>query len=403
MNKLSRNERLTVILKLLSEHKTLSNAQLAKLLQVTPKTIRCDLVYLESEQQVIRTHGGVQISAQFDADKYCLDSLLSQLTSSNTLSGLMSQTPINNRVNKMNNKVFILGSFNVDIVSTLERFPQPGETLHSLSNNIGAGGKGANQAYAAAKAGASVTFMTKIGKDQFSHFAKEHLASTGIEKTIIVESDISPTGNALIYVCEATGENMIAVHSGANTEVTQDEVLQAEQHIIGANLLLTQLENNIDAIEQTMQIAHAHGVKVVLNPAPYHDDTPSLLKYVDVITPNETEASLMTGIEVNSLNSAKLAAQKINQMGVNTVVITRGAQGVLLYENERFSEVAAIKCVVTDTTGAGDAFNGALVAQMVTGAKLFEAAKYANAYASLAVEREGAANMPDASLVAARL
>lgn len=403
MNKLSRNERLTVILKLLSEHKTLSNAQLAKLLQVTPKTIRCDLVLLQNERQVIRTHGGVQISAEFDADKYCLDNLLSQLTSNASLSSPSAQTPSKRRGNEMNNKVFILGSFNVDIVSTLERFPQPGETLHALSNNIGAGGKGANQAYAAAKAGANVTFMTKIGKDQFSHFAKEHLATTGINNTIIAESDSSPTGNALIYVCQQTGENMIAVHSGANTDITQQEIKQAEQHIVGADLLLTQLENNIDAVKQAMQIAHAHGVSVVLNPAPYHNETPSLLKYVDMVTPNETEASLMTGIEVTNLDSAKQAAQKMSQMGVNKVVITRGAQGVLLYENGRFSEVAAIKCVVTDTTGAGDAFNGALVAQIVKGDSLLDAARFANAYASLAVEREGAANMPDASLVAARL
>ncbi|ABV35735.1 ribokinase [Shewanella sediminis HAW-EB3] len=403
MNKLSRNERLTVILKLLSEHKTLSNAQLAKLLQVTPKTIRCDLVHLEQEKQVIRTHGGVQGSAEFDADKYCLDSLLSQLTASSSLSNLMTQSLINDGVSKMKNKIFILGSFNVDIVAKLERFPQPGETLHSLSNNIGAGGKGANQAYAAAKSGANVTFMTKIGKDQFSHFAKEHLAGTGIDNTIIVESETSPTGNALIYVCEQTGENMIAVHSGANTEITQDEILQAEQHIVGANLFLTQLENNIDAIKQSMMIARNHGVKVVLNPAPYHDETPELLEFVDVITPNETEASLMTGIEVTDLSSAKQAAEKINQMGVNTVVITRGSQGVLLYENERFIEIAAIKCAVTDTTGAGDAFNGALVARLVKGETLHDAGKYANAYASLAVEREGAANMPDAALVASRL
>ncbi|WP_299794147.1 ribokinase [uncultured Shewanella sp.] len=403
MNKLSRNERLTVILKLLSEHNTLSNAQLARLLQVTPKTIRCDLVHLEREKQVIRRHGGVQRSAEFDADKYSLDSLLSQLTASRPLSALMTQSLSDDGVSKMNNKIFILGSFNVDIVSKLERFPQPGETLHSLTNSIGAGGKGANQAFAAAKSGANVTFMTKIGKDQFSHFAKEHLAGTGIDNTIIIESETSPTGNALIYVCEPTGENMIAVHSGANTEITQSEVSQAEQHIVGAKLFLTQLENNIDAIRQSMMIAAEHGVKVVLNPAPYHEQTPELLRYVDVITPNETEASLMTGIEVTDLSSAKLAAKKINQMGVKTVVITRGSQGVLLYEDERFMEVGAIKCAVTDTTGAGDAFNGALVARLVEGESLLGAARYANAYASLAVEREGAANMPDAALVAARL
>ncbi|MDB2386873.1 ribokinase [Shewanella sp.] len=299
----------------------------------------------------------------------------------------------------MNNKVFILGSFNVDIVSTLTRFPKPGETLHALNNNIGAGGKGANQAYAAAKAGANVTFMTKIGKDQFSHFAKEHLATTGINNTIIAESDNCPTGNALIYVSQQSGENMIAVHCGANTDISQQEIKQAKRHIVAADLLLTQLENNIDAVKYAMQIAHAHDVCVALNPAPYHHDTPSLLEYVDIITPNETEASLMTGIKVLNLDSAKKAAIKINQMGVSKVIITRGAQGVLLYENGLFSEVAAIKCVVTDTTGAGDAFNGALVAKIVKAEQLLEAVRFANAYAALAVEREGASNMPDVSLV----
>lgn len=403
MNKLSRNERLTVILKLLSAHKVLSNAQLAKLMQVTPKTIRCDLVKLEQEKQVIRTHGGVKRSEQFDADKYSLDSLMAQMATDRIESDIIPQGFNDDGVNQMKNKVFILGSFNVDIVATLERFPQPGETLHSLGSTIGAGGKGANQAYAAAKTGASVTFMTKIGKDQFSHFAKEHLASTGIDKTLIIESDDKPTGNALIYVSEQGGENMIAVYSGANTSIQHEEVVQAEQHILSADLFVTQLENNIDAIKQAMMLAHQHDVKVVLNPAPYHERTPELIPFVNMVTPNETEASLMSGIEVTDLATAKQAAIKINQMGVETVVITRGSQGALLYENDRFMEVGAIKSAVVDTTGAGDAFNGALAAQLVKGSSLLDAAKYANAYASLAVERIGAANMPDASLVTTRL
>lgn len=403
MNKLSRNERLTVILKLLSGHKVLSNAQLAKLLQVTPKTIRCDLVHLENEKQVIRTHGGVKRSVFFDADKYGLDSLLTELTANRPISDLIDQSLIDDGVNQMKNKIFILGSFNVDIVAKLERFPVPGETLHSLGNNIGAGGKGANQAYAAAKTGANVTFMTKIGKDQFSHFAKEHLASTGIDKTIIVESETSPTGNALIFVSEQAGENMIAVQSGANTTITQDEINQVEQHIVGSQYFMTQLETNIEAIKQGMIIAKQHGVKVVLNPAPYHERTPELIEHVDMVTPNETEASLMSGIKVTDLESAKEAAIKINQMGVKTVVVTRGSKGALIYEDERFMTVGSIKCAVTDTTGAGDSFNGSLVAQLVKGATLYDAARYANAYASLAVEREGAANMPDASLVAPRM
>lgn len=403
MNKLSRNERLAVILKLLSMHKQLSNQQLSRLLTVTAKTVRCDLVQLEQDGLVKRIHGGVCQSEGVDIKKYSLDAMLAQLIEHNLLSDTLGLDSTQGRLRKMKHNVFVLGSFNVDIVANLERFPQPGETLHSSSSSIGAGGKGANQAYAAAKNDANITFMTKIGTDQFSQFARQHLSSTGIANTIIVESSTSPTGTALIYVSEQAGENMIAVNEGANMTLTADEVHAAKHHIINAELFLTQLETNFDAIKLAMSIAKESGAKVILNPAPYHDRTPELLPLVDMITPNETEASLMTGIEVTDLESAKQAAIAIHALGVTSVVITRGADGVLLYENGQFTQVDVLKSAVVDTTGAGDAFNGALVAELAKGSTLHEAAKYANAYASLAVERLGAANMPDASLVAARL
>ncbi|UJF21902.1 ribokinase [Shewanella sp. OMA3-2] len=384
-------------------HKQLSNQQLSKLLTVTAKTIRCDLVQLEQAGLVKRIHGGVSQSEGVDISKFSLDAMLTELIQHSAMSDTLESDLKQGRLRKMKHKVFVLGSFNVDIVANLERFPQPGETLHSSSSSIGAGGKGANQAYAAAKNGANVTFMTKIGTDQFSQFARQHLSSTGIDNTIIVESSTSPTGTALIYVSEQLGENMIAVNEGANMTLTDDEVHSAEQHIIKAELFLTQLETNFDAIKLAMTIAKDNGAKVILNPAPYHDRTPELLHLVDMITPNETEASLMTGIKVTDLNSAKQAAIAINKLGVTSVVITRGSDGVLLYENDQFIQIDVLKSVVVDTTGAGDAFNGALVAELAKGSTLHEAALYANAYASLAVERLGAANMPDASLVAARL
>lgn len=403
MNKLSQNERRAVILKLLSTHKQLSNLQLSNLLAVTTKTVRCDLVKLEEDALVKRIHGGVTLSAGLDITKYSFDAMLAELIQHHSLSSSVELDSNQGKLKKMKHNVFVLGSFNVDIVANLARFPQPGETMHSSSSSIGAGGKGANQAYAAAKNGANITFMAKIGTDQFSQFARQHLSSTGIDNTIIIESSTSPTGTALIYVSEQAGENMIAVNEGANMTMTAEDIYSAKPHIINTELFLTQLETNFDAIKLAMEIAKEHGAKVILNPAPYHNRIPELLPLVDMLTPNETEASLMTGIEVTDLDSAKQAAIAINALGVTSVVITRGGDGVLLYENGQFTQVDALKSAVVDTTGAGDAFNGALVAELAKGKTLHQAAKYANAYASLAVERLGAANMPDASLVAARL
>jgi ribokinase len=403
MKKLSRNERLAVILKLLSMHKKLSNQKISTLLAVTAKTVRCDLVQLEKDGLVKRIHGGVCQSEGANIKKYSLDAMLAELLDRSILNHSKELDSNQGRLIKMKHNVFVLGSFNVDIVAKLARFPQPGETLHSSSSSIGAGGKGANQAYAAAKNGAHITFMTKIGTDQFSQFARQHLNSTGIDNTIILESSTSPTGTAMIYVSEQAGENMIAVNEGANMTLTDDEIHSAKQHIVSAQLFLTQLETNFDAIKLAMSIAKDNGAKVILNPAPYHQRTLELLPLVDMITPNETEASLMTGIEVTNLDSAKQAAIAIHALGVTSVVITLGSDGVLLYENDHFTLLDALKSAVVDTTGAGDAFNGALVAELARGSTLHQAAKYANAYASLAVERLGAANMPDGSLVAARL
>lgn len=403
MKKLSSNERLSAILKLVNVHHKIDNKVLAKLLKVTEKTIRCDVRQLEQEQLIERVHGGVKKSSNYQVDRYSLDASLMSIVMESSYLHLNTQIDRSTKGLNMGNKVFVLGSFNVDITSNVDRFPVPGETVSSFSSAYGAGGKGANQAYAAAKNGANVTFMTKIGNDQFNMFAKDHLSKTGINRNIILESQTEPTGNALIMVSNQNGENMIAVNSGANVHIGVDEVAEVENQIVSSDILVTQLETNIDAIAAAMKTAIKGGVKVVLNPAPYKIEVNQLVPYVDIITPNETEASEIAGVPVETLDDAKNAAKVICNLGVESVVITRGGKGALVYENGKFTEIPVFKSAVVDTTGAGDSFNGALVSQLGLGKGLVEAAKYASAYASLKVERIGAANMPEASLVHQRL
>ncbi|WCE30773.1 ribokinase [Vibrio sp. SCSIO 43137] len=404
MKKLSSNERLSAILKLVNVHQKIDNNTLAKLLKVSVKTIRCDVRQLEQEQLIKRVHGGVTKASHYQAGRYSLDASLMSIVME---SSYLHLSPHSNKstmgLNSMGNKVFVLGSFNVDITSNVDRFPVPGETVSSHSSGYGAGGKGANQAYAAARNGAEVTFMTKIGNDQFNLFAKEHLSKTGINHNIILESETQPTGNALIMVSSENGENMIAVNSGANVHIQPEEVAAAESRIVASDILVTQLETNTDAILAAMRMASGSGVKVVLNPAPFKPEVNQLIPYVDIITPNETEASEIAGVPVETLDDAKNAAKIIHNLGVESVVITRGSKGALVYENGRFTEVPVFNSAVVDTTGAGDSFNGALVSQLGQGRRLEDAAKYASAYASLKVERVGAANMPDSSLVEQRL
>ncbi|WP_230492504.1 ribokinase [Martelella alba] len=295
----------------------------------------------------------------------------------------------------MKNKVCILGSFNVDIVARVARFPRGGESLMALGSTLGPGGKGANQAQAASRAGAKVHFVSKVGKDQFSRFARDHLSSSGIHSFKLYQSEEEPTGNAVIYVSQENGENMIAIYAGANKTVTDNEVAELAKELTDAGVLLLQLENNFSATLNAMKLANTLGVKVIMNPAPYSADIIPALQYMDVITPNETEASLLSGIEVTNLDSARRAALAIVELGARCVIITLGARGALLYENKHFIHIPAFPALSVDTTGAGDAFNGALAASLADKQPLAQAATFASAFASLAVEREGAANMPD--------
>ncbi|KAA8996400.1 ribokinase [Affinibrenneria salicis] len=396
-------ERRSQILAYLDKHERVSVEYLAGAFSVTRETIRSDLNTLAHLGLLQRCHGGAVVIRR---------SLQSELiaASGENFSVLLRRLEnqkkhqiARGKENKMNGKVCILGSFNVDIVARVARFPKGGESLIAQGSMFGPGGKGANQAMAASRAGSQVHFVAKVGKDQFSQFAYDHLASSAIHSFTLYQSDSEPTGNAIIYVSQQDGENMIAIYPGANQTITDDEVAAMTPELSSADVLLVQLENNFNATLNAMKLARALGKKVILNPAPYSSDVLACLPLVDVITPNETEASLLSGIDVIDLDSAKAAALKIIESGARRVIITMGARGALLFDGQQFQHIPSFPALSIDTTGAGDAFNGAFAAATAGGQSVAQAATYAAAFASLAVEREGASNMPEHQQVVARL
>jgi ribokinase len=394
-----REERRELIFKYIREnHRTTVN-ELAVIFQVTKETVRSDLASLEKEGVIKRFHGGAYF---FDYD------MQNHLSERNRITELMrsinTQRKTTGRLKrKMKGKICVFGSFNVDIVARVRRFPKSGETIRAIENTLGPGGKGCNQAMAAFFANANVHFFAKVGNDDFSQFARNHLTSSGMDTYTLYQTDQASTGSAVIYVSEENGENVIAIAPGANQTVSEDEINALRPYLAESDILLVQLENNIDAVAGAMKLANLLSNTVILNPAPYSQDIYPYLSYVDVITPNETEASQLSGIEVCDLDSAKRAAAKIAEIGIRHVLITLGSRGVLVFDQGDFHHIPAFPAVAVDTTGAGDAFNGALAAALAGGDSLLEAAKYASAFASLAVEREGAANMPDDEMARRRL
>lgn len=292
----------------------------------------------------------------------------------------------------MKGRVCVLGSFNVDVVANVPRFPQPGESLIARGSSMGAGGKGANQAMAALRAGARVHYIGKLGNDTLGDFARRHLDKAGFDACTLFTSDTAPTGNALVFVDGQTGENMIAVDPGANLTIAPAEMEQAMAAIEAADILLIQLENNLEAITAAVTRAHAVGTYVILNPAPYQPVDDRLLAMVDLLTPNQVEARLLSGIEVSDLGSARRAAKCLQQRGAKRVLITLGCQGGLLAADGQYYLIPRFPARAIDTTGAGDAFNGALAAALANHHSLAQAALLASAYAAVSVEREGAAS-----------
>ncbi|MFM2479188.1 ribokinase [Celerinatantimonas sp. MCCC 1A17872] len=393
-------ERRRLILEFLNQHDRATVNELAEMFHVSTKTIRNDFNFFSKNNVVSRCYGGAILIRRKMQDQVIkrYGSEINSIFKTN-----IEPKPNQSRGAVMTGNVCVMGSFNVDIVAKVQRFPQKGETLKALDSILGPGGKGANQALAASKAGAKVHFVAKVGKDHFSNVAFEHLENSGIHSFTLYQSDSDPTGNALIYVSQNDGENMIAICPGANQTITDEEVQAIKPQLAEADVLVVQLENNISATLTILKLAKQLGVFTILNPAPYSREVELCLPYVDLITPNETEASEISGITITDKTSAIAASEQILAKGVSQAVITLGANGVVSNDNGKTQYWPAFKAVSVDTTGAGDSFNGALAAALSAGQRLSQAVKFAAAFASLAVEQEGASAMPDKEQALSRM
>ncbi len=289
----------------------------------------------------------------------------------------------------MDRRIVVVGSSNTDMIIQVERIPRPGETILGGRFTIASGGKGANQAVAAARAGGRVTFIARVGEDMFGDQAVRGFLADGIDVTYVGRDKQAASGVALIFVA-ADGENSIGVASGANASLSPAEISAAAEIIGSAAVLVTQLETPLETVRAAVEIASSWDVPVILNPAPARPLDDDLLKLVTVLTPNETEAELLTGVKIAGPADAERAAEVLHGRGVRTVIVTLGSAGALVCGPDSRSLVPAFPVQPVDTTAAGDVFNGALATAMAEGKALPEAVRFAAAAAAISVTRLGA-------------
>ena len=292
--------------------------------------------------------------------------------------------------------IVVVGSLNMDLVVRAPRMSAPGETLFGSDFHTIPGGKGANQAVAAARLGGQVTMVGRVGDDAFGPTLIHGLAQAGVETRFVQRDTGAATGIALI-VLDASGQNSIIVASGANMRLTPDDVSAAETVIASASAIVLQLESPLAAVERALALARQHRVATILNPAPAQPLSNRLLKLVDFLIPNETEMALLTGTPVDdhslragqALVAASSAAGRLRTMGAGTVIMTLGSNGALLVCDETL-HLPAYQVPVVDTTAAGDAFVGAFAVALAEGRPVIEAVRWANAAGALAVTKLGA-------------
>ncbi|MEH7495146.1 ribokinase [Neobacillus niacini] len=277
-------------------------------------------------------------------------------------------------------KITVIGSINMDLVTSTTKIPKVGETVLGHSFHTIPGGKGANQAVAAARLGADVTMIGAVGNDSFGDTLVNHLTNQGINSNSIMKVKKTSTGIASIVLSDA--DNSIIVVPGANNHITPEVIDRHEDKIINSNILLLQLEIPLESVIRAVELAKKHGVLTILNPAPIQKLPKELLEMVDYLTPNEHEqAQLFASLDETDQELAKLKEK---------CIVTKGAKGVMLYKNGEKVDIPSIQVEVVDTTGAGDSFNGAMAFALCEGAEIEEASRFANVVGAISVTKLGA-------------
>lgn len=291
------------------------------------------------------------------------------------------------------NRVSVIGSINMDMIISVESMPKVGETIFSNNFKLAHGGKGANQAVAAKRLGNDVYMISKVGKDAYGTEILDSLKNENINVDKIFICEDKPTGTAVITV-NKEGNNSIIVIPGSNMAIDVNEVQEAKKVISESDILVAQFETSVDATIEAFKIAKENNVITILNPAPAKKIPDELLKYTDIIIPNETEAELLTGIEVKDLESAKKASEVFFEKEVKYVIITMGEKGAAVISKNKLVLIPAYKVKAIDTTAAGDSFIGALTTKMKKGTididNLIEAVKFGNMVSSIVVQKQGA-------------
>ena len=289
----------------------------------------------------------------------------------------------------MTASIAVVGSLNMDLIIRSPRIPRPGETILGGELHTVPGGKGANQAVAAARLGARVSMIGRVGQDAFAAPLLDNLIADDIDHSFVLQDAKSATGVALIVV-DDNGENSIVVSSGANMRLSPVHVEAAEAAIAAADVLVLQLEVPLDTVIRSAELARAHGVQVVLNPAPAQPLPPKLLPMIDVLVPNESEAALLTGMPTGTRAEAAEAVDELLGSGVGTVILTLGERGALPARKGEMQIVPAFEVEPVDTTAAGDAFVAGLAVALAEGRELYEAVRWGNAAGGLAATKLGA-------------
>jgi ribokinase len=286
-------------------------------------------------------------------------------------------------------RIVVVGSYATGLTLKVKRLPSPGETVLASGYRIDYGGKGSNQAVGCARLGADVRFLARIGRDNFGEMALRLYREEGIDVAFVRETAEHPTGVGFILVEAGTGNNSIAIDPGANELLSAADVAECEAAFRNAAVVLTQLEIPVEAAEAALARGRAHGAITILNPAPVRPLPQSLLQLVDVLTPNQSEAKVLTGRSPEAQAAPEEIARDLLRAGVKNVIMTLGEQGALLVSESSVKRVPAIRVTPVDTTGAGDAFNAGLATALAAGESVDSAVEFAVIAGGLAVNKEG--------------